>query len=189
MQAKKTVTVGTGPFAEAALGKFYIAEDGAISQKAPEGKYEIGCDTLFQITIPNMSPELVALAVAHSFTRKLQEYVQAVGKKEMDPDEAGVAFAAHYETVMKHEKAEKVKGPKLEGPEAAAINNLTGFYVCKAAGVQGGTAEEKKAAKKAATKEDKQAARKLAMADKTAETANWKKALKKAQEAEALSFE
>lgn len=190
IQAKKVVVSGTGPkYAEAAYGKFYIAEDGSISPKAPEGKYTIGAEVLYRVTIPAMDEDLIALAVEHSFTRKLQEKVQAWAKGEVDPQTAADGFFADYASTMRHEKAEKAVAAKVDTPQGLALKNLTRFHALKAGDMTGKEKAEQVAFLKGLDKEAVKAAKEAAQAEMAGNTANWKKALKRAEAALAQDFE
>jgi len=115
MNAKEVYQSGSDPFVEFSFGRFYTDAEGNITSKAPEGKYEVGCEALIKIGIPvDMPDEVTKAAVEHSMTRKGQEAVQAEGRKEIPNFQAFAdGFIAAYYANMLNEKAEKAaKEPK-----------------------------------------------------------------------------
>lgn len=144
------------------------------------------------------SLEGVAAKLAKLGNRRVVSVISAPFSAKAEAGEFSEADAQAFVTAMNGQglvdalekvREKKAPGIKLEGAEAAAVNTLTKFAIIKAAGAQDGDREAKVAALKAADKDGKKEARRWAMGEKSANSKNWQKALKKAQEAEALSFE
>ena len=138
MEADKVVTVGSGPYFEAANTTYYLNEAGERFAKAGEieGKYMARAEVLVQITVPDIfktGNELVDAACLHSLTRTLQERVQIVGRADSpDWQDEAEGFLGYHKKKVMHELVERAAAAKLDTTESMALRILAKVLARKA---------------------------------------------------------